>query len=72
LDQLTNGDAIALYERFVRARESAIISEIRRVCGITEITDVGPQDREPDEIAPDLQIESASSEEELEVAFDRT
>jgi len=54
-ERLANDQAFALYERFIKMREAAMISEIRRVCGIEESKDVAAPDREADEVAADLQ-----------------
>jgi hypothetical protein len=35
-------EAKAAYERFAVAREAAIVSEIRRMCGVT-VSDVAPE-----------------------------
>lgn len=49
-----NADIDAIFERFSKAREGAMIDEIRRVCGIamTDLatTELGPED----EVAPDV------------------
>jgi hypothetical protein len=66
-ETLTNEEAAELYDRFVRAREQAIIVEIRRVCGIEVVAQPSSTEAEPvDELAPDLLNEEASPEDELE------
>jgi hypothetical protein len=47
-DDLSNDDLTGLYERFLQAREAAMIGEIRRACGITEA---------PSDAAGELQVE---------------
>jgi hypothetical protein len=66
-ETLTGDEAADLYDRFVRAREQAIIAEIRDVCGI-EVVDVGIPAvvEEPvDEVAPDVLDKESSLEDEL-------
>jgi len=57
-------DAVAdIYDRFVQARQAAMIEEIRRACGIAAPS--GPiQEDEPDEAAADIQAETAPADDE--------
>jgi hypothetical protein len=62
-----------LYREFVGAREAAMIQEIRRACGITEVVDPAAEEILPDEVAADIIAGNGASVEEeiedLEVAF---
>jgi hypothetical protein len=55
VEDLTTEQAADLYERFLQARQAAMIEEIRRACGIA----VGPaataEDVEPDDVAADVE-----------------
>jgi hypothetical protein len=70
-EELPNEKLAELYDRFVRAREQAIVAEIRRVCGIE--VDQGrfgaPEAVEEmmrdDDVAPDVLDEESSLEDEL-------
>lgn len=53
-EHLSSADAAELYGRFMSAREAAMISEIRRACGITELIEPSPGDLPPDEAAADI------------------
>lgn len=65
-ETLSKEACAALYDRFMRAREQAIIVEIRRVCGIEVTVYPSSSDLEPqDEVAPDLLDEEATLEDEL-------
>jgi hypothetical protein len=68
-EDLSNADAAALYERFVRAREAAIISEIRHASGVKVATAV--QEDGDDDVAADVEDGTAPLLEPLEeLAFD--
>jgi hypothetical protein len=55
IDDLSNEDLTDLYERFLRAREAAMIQEIRRACGITEASlDAIEELQADDDIAADV------------------
>ena len=61
-ETLTDEEVAELYDRFVRAREQAIIAEIRQVCGIEVVDRPTPTEDEPvDELAPDLFDQEAGS-----------
>ena len=65
-ESLSDEQLGVLYERFVRAREQAIIGEIRRVCGIEVLeSPVLVGDDPDDEIAPDVLETETSLEDEL-------
>jgi hypothetical protein len=52
---LADEDVAELYDRFIRAREQAIIAEIRKVCGIELAAAAAPTEEGPvNELAPDL------------------
>jgi len=73
-ETLTNDEAAELYDRFFRAREQAIITKIRAVCGI-EVVDseaiAAVEEEPPDEVAPDVLEKEFSLEDELaELALD--
>ena len=53
-EDLTNEQAADLYERFLQARQAAMIEEIRRVCGTTLAPDSAGDEAEPDEAAADV------------------
>src|SRR5207237_9914245 len=52
----SSGETAVRYERFVQAREAAIIEEIRSVCGIEAIEANAAV--EPDEAAADIRADS--------------
>lgn len=55
LDDLSNDDLTDLYERFLQAREAAMIGEIRRACGITETpSDAAEEFQADDDVAADV------------------
>jgi hypothetical protein len=65
-ETLTDEEVAELYDRFVRAREQAIIAEVRQVCGIELGALPTPAEDEPvDELAPDLFDQEAGLEDEL-------
>ena len=57
----TDEDVADLYQRFLQAREAAMIEEIRRVCGITPTKGDGPV--ETDEPAADIEADETLLEE---------
>jgi hypothetical protein len=66
LDALTDEAAADLYERFLQARESAIIAEIRRASGTTAIPVSVLEAPSPEELAADIQAGGSPEEEEVE------
>ena len=54
-DSLSDDHLKELYGRWVRAREAAIIREIRRVCGIENPADAPEEEAVRDEVAADVQ-----------------
>jgi hypothetical protein len=64
-EELPKHEAAALYERFVGAREAAMINEIRCVCGIVAIPAGVRTEEEADEVAADIQADSAQTDDEL-------
>ncbi len=70
-EDLPNGEVAELYERFLQAREAAIISEIRHACGISVTSAPVDEDLVPDEVAADVREGTAPEDEaalELDVA----
>lgn len=66
-EALTAADAADVYARFLDAREEAMISEIRRVCGIPAAPGVVLQELVADEVAADIEADTTPAEElELE------
>lgn len=72
-DDLSNAEAAAVYHEFVRAREAAMIDEIRRACGIETVLDNSDDAGAPDEVAADVSAgngaEVDDEVEDLDVAF---
>ena len=69
LEELPDGEVETLYDRFVQARQAAIIEEIRKACGITAPPlDVG-EEYQADDVAADIRDGTAPSEtlDELEL-----
>ena len=65
-EPLPNEQLALLYERFIRAREQAIIHEIRHVCGIQLVESTVEVEAElEDEAAPDVLETESSLEDEL-------
>jgi len=58
-EDLPNDAAAQLYERFLQARQAALIDEIRRACGITAVTSDAADHDEPDEDAADVRAGTA-------------
>jgi hypothetical protein len=56
--------AADLYNRFLQARQAAMIEEIRRACGITAAPVAPAEQEEPDEVAADVRDETALADEE--------
>lgn len=54
-DALSSDELAALHQRWLQAREAAIIREIRRVCGVQERTASSEADVGSDEVAADIQ-----------------
>jgi hypothetical protein len=54
-EDLSNDDVQELYEQFVQARQEAMIEEIRRACGITEVAVPAGEEEEADEPASDVE-----------------
>jgi hypothetical protein len=54
IEALPEHEAVDLYGRFLRAREAAMIEEIRRACGIIHAPAAIPDDAVPDEVAADV------------------
>lgn len=66
-EHIANDDLADLFQRFVEAREAAMIDEIRRVCGVKAVSDAQGSS-EVDEVAADIQ-EDTQVEDELAVAL---
>jgi hypothetical protein len=71
-EELSDEAAAALYEQFIRAREQAIIGEIRRACGIeaAAVGSVALEQPEAEDVAPDVLDEEVVEEDLLEPALD--
>jgi hypothetical protein len=67
-EELPKHEAAVLYERFAQAREAAMIDEIRRVCGIVAIPAGARTEAEADEVAADIEADSAQTDDELALA----
>jgi hypothetical protein len=66
-EALGKEEAIALYERFVKARQAIIISEIRNACGIKPTSEAVEDTGEPDDdVAADVKDGTAPLLEPLE------
>jgi hypothetical protein len=63
-EESSNAEVAELYDRFAKARQAAIIQEIRRACGITASTAVEAD--EPDEPAADVIAGTAPVDEAVE------
>lgn len=55
---LPHEEAAQLYERFLEARQAALIAEIRRACGIAQSTEPA-EEPEPDDLAADVKAGTA-------------
>ena len=62
-EALTHQQALEIYDRFLRAREAAMIQEIRRACGIGAVA-TGAEETGPDDFAADIQADDATPEDE--------
>jgi hypothetical protein len=65
-ERIPDEAAIDLYSLVVRAREAAMIEEIRRACGIMAVHLLNEADVEPDEVAADVGVDAVPSEEGVE------
>jgi hypothetical protein len=65
VEDLSDADAADLYEQFIRAREDAMIREIRRVCGIVRVRTVTSEDATPDDLAEDVKANVSTLEDEI-------
>lgn len=63
-DHLSDAEAAKLYSRFMTAREAAMIGEIRRACGIRELSDPAVVDLPPDDVAADVALAQGGHNEE--------
>jgi hypothetical protein len=63
VEALTNHELARLYNRFLETREAAMIKEIRRACGISEMRPALVGESEPDEVAADVQDASPTEDE---------
>jgi hypothetical protein len=66
LEELPNAEAANLYDRFIQAREAAMIEEIRRACGTSADLASVTEDVEPDDVAADIKAGASPSEDEIE------
>jgi hypothetical protein len=64
-EELPDADAAELYEQFIKAREDAMIREIRRACGIASVRTVTSEDATPDDPAADVRVSDSSLEDEI-------
>lgn len=53
-EALPNNEVADLYERFLQARQAALVAEVRRACGITATTTEVAESLNTDELAADL------------------
>ena len=65
-EALTPEKALDVYQRFLQAREAAMIAEIRRACAITAAGAGTSEESIPDEVAEDVQTGAGSAEDETE------
>jgi hypothetical protein len=65
VEDLPDADAAELYEQFIKAREDAMIREIRRACGIASVRTVTSEDAIPDDVAADVRVSDSSLEDEI-------
>lgn len=66
-ETLPGAEAEVLFEQFSKAREAAMIAEIRRMCGVTTTGDAAtPELEAEDEVAPDVD-ESEELEDDLAI-----
>ncbi len=64
-EDTANDDVADIYNRFLQAREAAMIEEVRRACGITALSGAA-DDSEPDEVAGDIKAGGSLSEAEAD------
>jgi hypothetical protein len=64
VEDSSNDDVNDLYSRFIQSREEAIIDEIRRACGITQVEVGAGEDEIPDDVAEDVKAGHGASEDE--------
>jgi hypothetical protein len=62
-EELSDHDAAELHADFLRSREEAIIQEIRRVCGITQVQTSEAEETAPDDDAEDVRAGNGAWEE---------
>lgn len=65
IEELPDAHAAELYEQFIKAREAAMIREIRRACGIASVRTVTADDSTPDDLAADVEVNASSLEDEI-------
>ncbi len=65
-ESLTHEQASDTYDRFLQAREAAMILEIRRACGLTAAATGTREDAAPDDVAADIQAGAEALEDEAE------
>jgi Protein of unknown function DUF262 len=65
-DTLTYQQAAEVYQRFLQAREAAMIEEIRRACGIDAAVTGTNDNAIPDEVAGDVQAGAGTLDDEAE------
>jgi len=71
LEELPNDEAVELYARFVGDRQAAIVTEIRRVCGITQAPAGTVEEEEDlDEVAADVRDGTAPPDESEDALFE--
>lgn len=63
-EDLSNDDVTAVYQRFLEAREEAMIAEIRRVCGVAVSPLPVALDVEPEDLAADIRAGAVPGGEE--------
>jgi Protein of unknown function DUF262 len=63
-EALTHQQTVDIYQRFLQAREAAMIQEIRRACGIPVVALDAPHDSVPDDVAADIQAGDGEPEDE--------
>lgn len=66
LEDLANQEAADLYSRFLDAREAAMIMEIRRVCGVSELPPVAADEDQADEVAADIKAGGGPSDDDID------
>jgi len=66
LEELSGAEVTEIYDRFIDAREAAMIEEIRRVCGVSALPPVGSGEAQADEVAADIKAGTGPSDDEIE------